>query len=53
VVSVFDITGKEIITPTRHLVTGETLNIGTVNTHGIYLIRIVKGTEVVTKKLYY
>lgn len=53
VVSVYDITGKEIIAPARHMVTGETLNIGTVNTHGIYLIRIVKGTEVVTKKLYY
>jgi hypothetical protein len=53
VVSVYDITGKEIIAPTRHLVSGETLNIGTVNTHGIYLIRIAKGTEVVTKKLYY
>jgi len=53
VVSVYDISGKEIIAPARHVVTRETLNIGTINTHGIYLIRIVKGNEVVTKKLYY
>ena len=53
VVTVLDITGQEVVAPKSYTVTSETIAVGNPDAHGIYLVRIAKGKEISTKKIYY
>lgn len=53
VVTVLDITGKEVVAPKSYTVSNETIATGNPDAHGIYLVRIAKGDEISTKKIYY
>jgi hypothetical protein len=53
VITVLDITGQEVVAPKSYTVSNETIAIGNPGTHGIYLVRIAKGKEISTKKIYY
>jgi len=52
-VSMFDITGREVMGERYLTVSNETVQLDTPEAHGIYMVRIVKGNEVTTKKFYY
>jgi hypothetical protein len=53
VVSVFNVAGQEVCAPKNLTVTNETIALDSPGAHGVYLVRISKGEEVVTKKIYY
>lgn len=52
-VSMYDISGRIIMGETTMNVGTQTVSLTNPDAHGIYLVRIAKGTEVVTKKFYY
>lgn len=53
VITVFDVAGQEVGAPKSMNVMRETVSLDSPGAHGIYLVRIVKGDEIVTKKIYY
>ncbi|CAN5914275.1 hypothetical protein BH11BAC7_BH11BAC7_18070 [soil metagenome] len=53
VVTVFNVSGQEVGAPKSMNVMNETILLDSPGAHGIYLVRIVKGDEIVTKKIYY
>ena len=52
-VSMFDISGRMVMSETTMNVTSQTVALTTPDAHGVYLVRIQKGNEVCTKKIYY
>ncbi len=52
-VSMFDLSGRMVMGETTMNVTKQTVALENPGSHGIYLVRIVKGNEVTTKKFYY
>lgn len=52
-ISMYDLNGKMIMGETSMLVSTESITLPNPDAHGIYLVRIMKGSEVVTKKFYY
>ncbi len=52
-VSMFDISGRMVMSETTMNVTSQTVALTTPDAHGVYLVRIQKGNEVSTKKIYY
>lgn len=53
VISVFNVAGQEVSAPKNMTVSKETIALDSPGAHGIYMVRIAKGEEVVTKKIYY
>jgi hypothetical protein len=51
-IAVFDVAGKEVNAEKNVTVTNETIPLDNPGAHGIYLVRISKGTETVTRKIY-
>jgi hypothetical protein len=53
VISVFNVAGQEVSAPKNFTVANETIALESPGAHGIYMVRIAKGDEVVSKKIYY
>lgn len=51
-VTVFNTIGQEVSIPKNVSVGNETITLENPGAHGIYLVRIVKGNEIVTKKIF-
>ncbi len=52
-VTVYNTAGQEVSAPVNVTVAAETISLESPGAHGIYFVRIVKGDEMVTKKIYY
>lgn len=52
-VSMFDVEGREVMAAQNFTVSGETISLGNPGAHGVYFVRIQKGENVTTKKIYY
>lgn len=52
-VTVYNTAGQEVSAPVNVTVAAETISLESPGAHGIYFVRIVKGNEMVTKKIYY
>ncbi|HTL81576.1 MAG TPA: T9SS type A sorting domain-containing protein [Bacteroidia bacterium] len=52
-VNIYDAEGREVSAPEFFTVTGESVNLSNPGAHGVYFVQIIKGQEVVTKKIYY
>ncbi len=52
-ISMYDLGGRMVMGETTMNVTGETVALTPPDAHGIYLVRIQKGNEITTKKIYY
>lgn len=53
VVTVLNVAGQEVSIPKGMTVSNETIALDSPGAHGIYLVKIAKGDEIVTKKIYY
>ncbi|MDQ3108676.1 MAG: T9SS type A sorting domain-containing protein [Bacteroidota bacterium] len=53
VITVYNVAGQEVLAPKNMTVINETIALDSPGAHGIYMVRIVKGDEIVTKKIYY
>jgi hypothetical protein len=53
VITVLNVAGQEVSAPKNMTVMSETIALDSPGAHGIYLVRITKGDEIVTKKIYY
>jgi hypothetical protein len=52
-ISMFDLSGRVVMGETTMNVSTQTITLENPDAHGIYLVRIQKGNEVSTKKIYY
>ncbi len=53
VITVYNVAGQEVLAPKNMTVINETIALDSPGAHGIYMVRIAKGDEIVTKKIYY
>ncbi|CAN5121254.1 hypothetical protein BH09BAC5_BH09BAC5_08040 [soil metagenome] len=53
IVTVFNLDGQEVFAPTGYAVGSETIALYSPLAHGIYLVKIAQGNEIITKKIYY
>ncbi len=53
VITVYNVAGQEVLAPKNMTVINETIALESPGAHGIYMVRIAKGDEIVTKKIYY
>ena len=52
-ISMYDLSGRMVMGQTTMNVSSQTVALENPDAHGIYLVRIVRGNEVTTKKIYY